>query len=134
MTMILATAVRTALATAVLDALDAGSGPGYVEFYTGTKPAGPGTAITTQTKLGTLTLSDPAGAVTSGVLTFSAITQDTSADADGTVTWARFYDSDAVAKADVSVGASGSGADIIMNTVTIVTGGPIQITSMTMTF
>lgn len=131
MTMTVATAVRTTLATAIKDAIDAGSGAGTIKIYTGTKPAGPDTAITSQTLLGTLTCSDPCGTVTNGVLTFSAITQDSSADATGTATWARIASSTPTDIVDVSVGTSGT--DLIMNTVSIVSGGPISITSLTIT-
>lgn len=131
MTMTVNTATRTTLATAIRDAIDAGSGAGTIKVYTGTKPAGPDTAITSQTLLGTLTCSDPCGTVTSGVLTFSAITQDSSADATGTAAWVRIADSSGTAVTDLAVGTSGS--DINFNTTSIVSGGPISISSLTIT-
>lgn len=135
MTAIVNNAVANSCATDLHTALNAGSGAATIKFYTGTKPAGPDTAITSQTLLGTLTCSDPAGSVSGRVLTFGAITNDTAADADGTAAWARLLDSDGVAVLDVSVGLSGSGADIIMNNTTFVSGvGPISITSLTVTY
>lgn len=134
MTVVVNNSLANGFAADVLAALDAGSGPAVIKFYTGTKPAGPDTAITSQTLLGTLTCSDPAGTVSGRTLTFSAIAADTSADADGTCTWARILDSAGVAVADVSVGLSGSGADMIANTVTFLTGGQISITSLSCTF
>jgi len=127
-----ATALRTTRITAVLTAIDAGSGAGTCKLYSGTRPA-TGSAVTTQTLLATLTFTDPAGTVSNGVLSFSAITADTSADADGTATWARIADSDANFVADLSVGATGSGADIILNNVNIVAGGEVSITSASIT-
>jgi hypothetical protein len=127
-------AVANSFATAVLAALDAGSGPSVIKFYTGAQPAGPNTAITSQTLLGTLTCSDPSGTISGRVLTLSTVTEDSSADATGTCTWARHEDSDGNAVADYSVTATGGGGDIELNTVNIVTGGPIQITGGTITF
>lgn len=133
MALTLRNTLRTTLATAIRDDIDSGAGAGLIKVYTGTKPAGPDTAITSQTLLGTLTCSDPCGSVASGVLTFSAITQDSAADATGTAAWARITTSAGDAVADVSITTSGGGGDLIMNTVTVVTGGPISCSSLTIT-
>lgn len=135
MTGIVNNAVANSCATDLHTALNAGSGAAVIKFYDGTKPAGPDTAISSQTLLGTLTCSDPAGSVSGRVLTFSSITNDSAADASGTASWARLLDSSGTAVLDVSVGLSGSGADLIMNTTTFVSGaGPISISSLTVTF
>jgi hypothetical protein len=123
-------AMRNARLQLLVDAIDGGAGAGTLKFYTGPKPA-TGAAITTETLLGTLTLSDPCGTVATGVLTFAAITQDAAADATGTAVWARALDSTGAFCADFTVGTSA--ADIILNTVSIVAGGPISITSFTIT-
>jgi hypothetical protein len=125
------TALRVAAATALRDAIDAGSGAGTVKFYTGTQPADPSVAITSQVLLGTLTFSDPCGTVDGdGLLTFSGITSDSSADATGTATWARFNTSAPAAVLDCDVSATGGGGALQINTTSIVAGGPISITSM----
>lgn len=49
----------------------------------------------------------------------------------GTVAWTRIADSDGDAIFDVNVGTAA--ASIILNTVNIVVGGPITITSFTVT-
>ena len=85
------------------DNLNLGSGAATIKLYTGTKPAGPDTAITSQTLLGTLTCSDPAGTVATRTLTFDTITADSSADATGTATWARLADSAGVAVIDIVI-------------------------------
>lgn len=133
MALTLRNTLRTTVATAIRDDIDSGAGAGLIKVYTGTKPAGPDTAITSQVLLGTLTCSDPCGTVTTGVLTFSAITQDASADATGTAAWARVTTSAGDAVADVSITTSGGGGDLIMNTVSVVSGGPISISSLTIT-
>lgn len=132
-------ALANSYATAYAAALDADAAAGYMEFYTGTQPAGPNTAVTSQTKLGTVTFSVTAGSVAGRVFTFGAVTQDSAADATGTATWARAYDGAGVAVSDHSAGNAGSGpggADpgIVLNTADIVAGGPIQVTSGTVTF
>lgn len=127
----LATAIQTTLATAILAAIDAGSGPALLDIYNGTIPATPATAVTTQTKLGTLTFSDPAGTVTSGVLTLSAITQDSSADDAGTASWARLKDASGTVVGDFDITSTGGGGSIQMNTTNIALAGPILISSFT---
>lgn len=128
-----ATDVKTAMLTPLKDQIDVGGAAGYVEFYTGTIPTTPATAVTTQTKLGTVAFAYPMGSVASGVLTAGAFVQDSSADASGTAAWARVYSSTGVVKFDLDVsGLAGSGA-IKLNTTAISAFGPINITSMTIT-
>lgn len=124
------TTLKNTLLDAIKTAIDSGGAAGTINFYTGTMPATPGTSITTQTLLGTLTFSYPcAPGASAGILTMSAITQDSSADATGTATWARCLNSAGVAKLDVDVSnTAGSGA-AKLNTTSIVSGGPISITS-----
>lgn len=83
--------------------------------------------------LGTLTLSQPAGTVTDGVLTFAAISEDPAADTNGTCTWARISDGDGNPVMDLPVGEIGSGQPIQINTTNIVQGGPLRITSAVLT-
>lgn len=124
------TTVRSNRMTQVLNAIDAGAGAGTVKVYSGTVPANVGTAITDQTLLATLTLSDPCGSVSNGVLTFSAITEDSSGDANGTPTFARLADSDGNNVAQVTAGV-GSG-DLNFGAA-IVAGQPVQISSFVIT-
>ena len=124
--------VRNTMADDITTALDAGAGAATIKIYDGTQPTTPETAITSQVLLGTLTCTDPAGAAASGgVLTFSTITEDSAADATGTATWARVADSNGVAVFDCDVGTTGT--TIVLNSTSIVTGGPIRITSFTIT-
>jgi hypothetical protein len=124
---------RTTLAGDLRALFDDQSGPCTLEFYDGSQPAGPATAVGSQVKLGTLTCSDPLGSAGSGALTFDAITQDSAADASGTATWARLKDGSGVARADFDVSnGAGTGA-IKLNTTTIVIGGPIEVTSFVIT-
>lgn len=124
---------KNAVLNALKAKIDGGGAAGYIEIYTGTKPAGPGTAITSQVKLGTLALSYPCGAVADGALTFGAITQDSQADATGTATWARVYDSTGVAKIDVDATVTGGTGFMQMNTTGVIINGPILINSCVIT-
>lgn len=125
-------ATRNSLVQRIQELIDAGAGPGILRIYDGTQPATGGGAITTQVLLGTLTFSDPsAPSAVSGVLTFNVITQDTAADATSTATWARILDSNGVTIFDCDVNTSG--ATLNFNTTAFVAGGPIQISSFTVT-
>ena len=121
--------VKNSVLTPLKDAIDAGSGAGTIKIYTGTQPTLASDAVTTQTLLGTLTFSEPCGTVATGALTMSAITQDSSADATGTATWARIADSAGNTVMDVNVSVTGGGGALQLNTTSIVSGGPILISS-----
>ena len=126
-----ATSVKNSMLTDIKNAIDAGPAAGTIKFYTGSMPATTEDTVTTQTLLGTLTFSDPCGTVTSGTFTASAITDDSSADASGTATWCRVLDSTGVSVIDLDVTNTGGGGAVQLNTVVIVAGGPIRITSFT---
>jgi len=129
MTVALATTLRNSRADEITTALDAGSGAALLRIYSGTRPATGGTVTTL---LAELTFSDPvASAASGGVLTASAITADTSANATGTATWGRLVDSDATFVGDYDVGTSGS--DLNLNTTAIVAGATVSVTSFVMT-
>lgn len=124
----LATTLRSAMATQILNAFDASlTLPAKLEFYTGTMPASMGGTIT-DTLLAALPLPDPAGAVVTGTFTLSAIS-DANAIADGTAGWCRVIDGDGGEVGYFAVGPAGSGATVEMNTTACVTGIPVRVTS-----
>lgn len=127
------TAVRNSMLDQIKTAVDAGAGAGTIKFYTGTQATNANTALGAQVLLGTLTFTDPcASSSASGTLTFSTITEDSAADATGTATWARIQDSTGTVVFDCDVTATGGGGTIELNTTSIVTGGPIRISSFTL--
>jgi hypothetical protein len=129
MTVGLATTLRNARADQIKTAVDAGGAAGLFRVYDGTRPATGGTATTL---LAELTMSYPSAASASGgVLTFSAITADASANATGTATWGRLVTSASAFVEDFSVGTSG--ADFNLNTVSITSGVQVSCTSATST-
>jgi len=124
---------RNQLAQQIQIDVDAGAGAGTIKIYDGTQPSDADDSLPSGTTLlAQLTFADPsAPAAVSGVLTFNAITEDSSADATGTATWARIEDSNSNTVFDCDVGTSG--ATINLNSVAIVIGGPVSITSFTVT-
>ena len=127
----LTNAAASAAADAVVDRLDTG-GAGTIKLYTATIPTNADTALGAQTLLATLTFNATAfGAASSGVATANAIVSDTSADATGTVTWARIANGAGTTQMDVVVGTSGE--DINFNTAAIVSGATVAITALTYT-
>ncbi|MES2323278.1 MAG: hypothetical protein V4633_13520 [Pseudomonadota bacterium] len=129
MTVGLVTAARNAHVDDINTRINAGAGAGLLRVYDGSRPATGGAATTL---LAELTFTDPAAAAAaSGVLTFSAITADASANATGTATWCRAVDSTGAFVLDGSVGTSG--ADYNLNTVSITAGVQVSCTSATLT-
>jgi hypothetical protein len=121
--------VRSSMAQALPDDIESGSGAAVIEIYTGTIPPAMGAAIT-ETRLGALTCSDPAASLSGGVITFSAISEDPSADATGDAGWARLLNGAGDESVYLTVSGPGGGGEIVMNTVSIVAGGPVRIQSL----
>lgn len=110
---------------------------GYLRFYDSTggtgQPATVNTAIGSQVLLAELRFNaTAASSTTNGVITFAAITSDTDADATGTATWFRAFESDGTTAIwDGSIGTSG--ATINIPTVSIVQHAQVDVTSLTLT-
>lgn len=114
------------------DAVTARCNSGFFRIYSGTKPATANAAIT-GTLLAELTFGATAfAAASNGVATANAITQDSSANATGTASHFRVWESDGTTVVfDGEVGTSGS--DLNLSTTSIVTGAAVSITSFTYT-
>ena len=104
-----------------------------ISFYTTDMPANTTIGITTQTLLGTCTCSNPAGVEAGGTLTFSAISNDASADATGICAWVRIRDASSTTIMDLDVTATGGGGYVQMASTSITAGGPIAFNSFTIT-
>ena len=115
------TNVRNALATQILALIDSDVGAGKIEIYNAGRA----------TLLGTLTCTDPCGTVASGTLTFSAIAQDSAADATGSAALFDVKDFSGDLVFSGTITATGGGGDMTMPSVSITAGEPIQITSLT---
>jgi len=132
--------VALLMADACVDNLDEGAGAAVIQGRTGAQPAGADTA-TSGTNLFTLVCSDPAfgnaaDGAPGGVATASAVTDDSSADATGTLGYCRASSTaDGATPADDHIdGEAGtSGADFNFNTLAIVSGATVSLTSWTVT-
>jgi hypothetical protein len=105
---------------------------GLLRIYSGTQPAHVDTALSGNTVLAELALSaTAAGSAASHVLTLSSITADSSADNTGTATFGSLLTSGGTRIVDFSVGTSG--ADLNLNTTSIVSGAQVSVSSFTIT-
>lgn len=85
--------------------------------------------------LATIPLTDPCGTVngTTGKLTITPSGRDESADAGGTAAYGEFCDSNGLVHLSlpVQVGSSAVSGKLVLNTMTIVAGGPVEVISAT---
>jgi hypothetical protein len=129
----LAQATQQAACDAVVDRIDIG-GAGTIKIYDGAQPANANTAVSTQTLLAEIGFQATAfgAANSSGVATAAtALTDDTSANATGTATWARIVNGGGTTIFDCDVGTSG--ATINLNSTSITSLGTVSISSFTIT-
>lgn len=129
MALTMSTASKNLGLNAQLDVLNTG----FLDIYSGTRPAGPDTALSGNTLLASLPMSATAFAAGSGgTKTANAITSDSSADATGTATFFRAFKADhTTAVIDGTVGTSGT--DAIINSVSIVAGTTVSCSSCVIT-
>ena len=124
----------TTLRNAQLDAITTAVGTsGILRIYSGSRPANVAAAIT-GTLLAELVCNASAfaAAASGGVLTANAISNDSSANASGTASHYRLFQSNgttAVIDGDVST----SGADLNLDNTSINSGQVVSITSFTIT-
>lgn len=126
------TTLASAVAGSMLAPFNTAASAGLLKIYAGTPPSNADAALGGATLLGTLTMGNPAFTASSHTLTANAITQDSAADATGTATFYRLFQSDG--STVIEQGTVGtSGADLNLNTTSIVAGGPIQVSSFVRT-
>ena len=113
--------IRNAIAVAVQNALDAGTGAGSIEFLT-----------SGDVEVATMVPADPMGTVTDEVLTFNTIETDASATG-GTVSKFDISSQDGTGHVFGSVTLSGGGGDIIISDTVITAGFTVTITALTYT-
>lgn len=116
----LETNARNAACNAIVDLIDAGTGPGTLVFET-----------SGDVEVSTLTFSDPAfGGASLGTATAGSIASDTSATG-GTIAQGSFYDSNGTKVLEAT--AALSGADINLSSISISAGDIVSVTSLTVT-
>ena len=131
--MALNTQVSDATVNAQADALATLLNNGYLRIYDGTQAATADTAVGAQVLLAELRFNATAApAAVSGLLTFNALTADSSANASGTASWYRALKSDGTTVVmDGNVGALGSSSNMELPTTTITAGIQVSVTSFT---
>ncbi len=114
-------------ANAVGDALNSG----FIRLYDGAQPTDADTAVGAQVLLAELTFgADAFPVAVAGLITANAITSDSSANATGTASWARILASNGTTVwFDGTVGTAA--ANVILNTVSIVSGAVVSCSSLT---
>jgi hypothetical protein len=123
--------INTTTRNAMLDTITTRAGSSaLLRIYDGSQPATGGTATTLLAELTCNATFAPAAS--GGVLTLNSITADSSANATGTATWFRIVQSGGSTHVlDGTVGTSG--ADLNLNSTSIVSGGTVSVTSFTIT-
>ena len=110
--------------TAFRDLIDAGSGAGSIKIRDAA-----------DVLLAQVPLDDPCGTVngTTGQLTIAMDGRDESADASGTAAYGEFCDSDGLVHLSLpaEAGSSAVSGKIVLNILTIVAGGPVEVVSVT---
>ncbi len=131
-------ALNTQLANATVngqgDNLSARLNSGFLRIYDGTQAATADTALGAQVLLAELTFSATAAPATSnGLITFNAITADSSANATGTPTWFRAVQSNGTTVVmDGTVGASGANLNLTgLTGGQIIIGGTVSVSAFT---
>ncbi|HAF43427.1 MAG TPA: hypothetical protein DCK83_00395 [Gallionellaceae bacterium] len=123
MTIVYSTAVKNSRLNVVRDAIDGGSGAGYIEICTAAYAS----------VLATIPLSNPCSSgAAAGVLILTTPATDTSADNTGTAAIARIKDSNGTVVCDgLTVGTTGS--NINLSSVGITATDSVSITSAAIT-
>lgn len=110
--------------TSFMNLLDSGSGPGSIKIRSAA-----------DVLLAEIPLTDPCGSVDGGTgqLTITPDGRDESADAGGTAAYAEFCDSDDNVHLSLpaQAGASPVSGKVVLNTLTIVATGPVEVVSAT---
>lgn len=129
------TANRNLACDIVVDQVDIGNEPGQLRIYGGPKPANADAALSGNTLLAALVMSDPAfGNATNGQAIAAVIAQDASADASGTATFFRVGSMNSGVFSVVFQGEVGTaGSDLNLNTTAISAGGTVAVSSLTYT-
>jgi len=138
MTYSIANAQAIEVCDAVVDSVDAGASNGVLRIYSGTPPANADAALSGNTQLAELAMSEPAFGnavdVTPGArATANAISDDTSADNAGTATFFRILDSDLTVRLQGSVTGTGGGGELEINSTAISAGATVSVSSLTVT-
>lgn len=139
MTLSISNAAAIDACDAIVDLCDAGTTnpQATLVIYSGTPPANVDTALSGNTVLAQLAMSNPAfgpaaDAAPGATATAGAIADDTSADATGTATFFRILDRDNTPVIQGTAGDVGT-EELVLNSADIQSGAAVVINSLTVT-
>ena len=125
-----ATASRDLALNAAFDILNSG----FYDGYDSTQPTNANTALGAQVKLWRMSLGATAFAASaSASKSANAITQDSSADATGTATWATLIASTRATAGTMDMSAGTATVNLVLNSASIVSGAAVSCSSLTIT-
>jgi hypothetical protein len=109
---------------------------GYIRLYSGTAPtttgAAAGTLLAGDGRFGATAFSAPSAGTNARQIVANTMTSDPAADAGGTPTHCRLFQSDGTTViAQLSVTVSGGGGELQIDSVPIVQNAPINFTGLT---
>lgn len=107
---------------------------GRFGIFDGTQPTDADTALGAQVLLAELTLGATAfAAASAGSKSANAITQDSSANATGTATWASLYASARTSAGTMDMSAGTSTVNLTLNSAAISSGAAVSVSSLAIT-
>jgi len=109
---------------------------GYIRLYSGAAPtttaAAAGTLLVGDGRMGATAFAAPSAGTNARQIVANAMTSDPAADAGGTPTYARIFQSDGTTViCQLTVTVTGSGGEMQIDSVPIVQNAPINFTSLT---
>lgn len=125
----LAPARRQSIATLLAGWADGGT----LNIYGTPRPASAADTVGAAPLLATFTFDDPSGTATSGIWTADPLPEDAVIVASGSAVWARLLDDAGATIADGSVGATGSGESVTLETTALVAGYTVLCTACSIT-
>lgn len=131
MSIALSDSARDARLQGILDLIETGSGDAALVVYTSPRPATGGTP-TGATTIATAAIPYPCGSVTNHELLLSLPTEVVVSNT-GNPYWARLLNRDGGFVGDMSVGLTGSGADVEISAPTVYQGGILATLSAKIT-
>jgi hypothetical protein len=123
-------ASRALALNAAFDILNSGK----LRIYDSTQPTDADTALGAQVLLADLTLNATAfAAASAGSKAANSITQDSSADASGTATWATLVASTRATVGTLDMSAGTATVNLVLNSAAISSGAAVSCSSLTIT-
>lgn len=129
MTIRISTGLRNQLANSVGGSFDSDT----LEIRVGTQPASADDTVSGSLLVQMTLPADAFGAANAGAIQKNGTWQDTSANDTGIAGWFRLKNGDDTLRIDGSVTVTGGGGNLTLNSISIVAGGTVTVTSFSIT-